>query len=66
MKKILCICASLLYLAAPLSLLADNISRGGYGERPASILEAVVKEANKNYQIQESQLDGMTSTADSV
>lgn len=61
MKKILVLIASL-FCISPLFLFADNISRNGYGSNPSSILDSVVKKANDEYQIQKSQLDGITST----
>ncbi|MDR0370063.1 MAG: hypothetical protein LBH96_06295 [Candidatus Peribacteria bacterium] len=61
MKKILVLLASLFCMSS-LVLFADSLSRDGFGSDAASILGAVVQKANEEYPIQESQLDGITST----
>jgi len=59
MKKYVLCCLLLVYLI-PLFWFAQEGSWGGYGDDPIKILDNVVREANKDYKIQQTALDSAT------
>lgn len=59
MKKAILISLLVLY-ALPLFGFAQDSSRSKYGENPIQILDNVVEEANDDYKIQQTALDGAT------
>ena len=62
--KYLVLVTSFLLLGVSAVLFADDVSRAGYGGSPTAILDTVVYKANKEYRIQETQLDWITSKAE--